>query len=170
MANAGLPQGILEYGPPITHAEAGRVTAAAEAKARAEGWPVVIAIVDGGGHLVMLHRLDHAQLGSIEVARRKAETSVNFKRPTKVLDDLLQGGGPGLRMLALGDACPIEGGVPLLRDGRLAGAIGVSGMQSAQDAQVAEAGAAALAEPEPEPGRTARAPAGQATLACLKDA
>ena len=80
------------------------------------------------------------QLGSIEVAQRKAETALNFKRPTKVLEDALVAGGPGMRLLSVADVCMLEGGLPIMKDGAIIGAIGVSGMQSGQDAQVALAG------------------------------
>jgi uncharacterized protein GlcG (DUF336 family) len=132
------------YGAPITLAEAKRVAAAAEAEAQRNAWPMVIAIVDNGAHLVLLQRMDQAQNGSIEIARLKAETSVNFRRETKVMEDMLAQGGVNLRLLAMPNLLPLEGGVPLLKDGKVIGAIGVSGMRSNQDAQVAHAGAAAL--------------------------
>jgi uncharacterized protein GlcG (DUF336 family) len=134
------------YGPPLSLEQAKKVMAAAEAEARAQGWPMVIAIVDSGGLLVMLHRLDQANRGAVAVAPRKARSAVDFRRPTKTFQEALAGGGVGLRMLAFGpELLPVEGGVPLLVAGQVVGAIGVSGMQSAQDAQVAEAGARALA-------------------------
>jgi uncharacterized protein GlcG (DUF336 family) len=117
---------------------------AAEAEAEKSGWPMVIAIVDSGGRLVMLHRLDQAQLGSIEVAWRKAETAALFRRPTKVMDEALAAGGAGLRFLSVPGVIAVEGGIPLFADGKVIGAIGVSGMQSSQDAQVARAGAEAI--------------------------
>ncbi len=134
-----------EYGAPITLTVAKRVMQAAEAEAEANQWPMVIAILDSGGHLVMFHKRDHAQLGSIHVAQRKAETALSFKRPTKMLEDLLAGGGVAWRLLTPGNVCAMEGGIPLFVDGKIVGAIGVSGMQSGQDAQVAAAGAKALA-------------------------
>jgi glc operon protein GlcG len=134
----------LQYGAPITLEAAKRVMEAAETEANGNGWPMVVAIVDTGGHLVMLHRIDHAQNGSVEIARRKAETAVNFKRPTKVFEDAIAQGGMHLRMLAMGNLLPLEGGLPIMQDGKVVGAIGVSGMQSTQDAQVARAGLAAL--------------------------
>jgi glc operon protein GlcG len=133
-----------QYGASITLEAAKRVAAAAEAEANANDWPMVIAIVDTGGHLILLHRIDHAQNGSVDIARRKAETAVNFKRPTKVFEDAIAQGGMHLRMLAMGNLLPLEGGLPILEDGKVVGAIGVSGMQSTQDAQVARAGLAAL--------------------------
>jgi glc operon protein GlcG len=121
------------------------VMAAAEAEAERRDWPVVIAVVDSTGHLVMLHKMDQAQLGSVAVAQAKAETAVNFRRPTKMFEDMIAEGGAGLRMLSVDGAAVLEGGLPLLARGEVVGAIGVSGMQSRQDAEVARAGVAALA-------------------------
>ncbi|HET7618331.1 MAG TPA: heme-binding protein [Vicinamibacterales bacterium] len=135
----------MNYGRPISLDLAKRVVAAAEAEAVANGWPMVIAVVDSAGDLVILHKLDHAQHGSIDIARAKAEAVVNFKRPTKIFQDAVAAGGLGLRLLATANLCPLEGGLPLVVDGEIVGAIGVSGMQSHEDAQVAAAGAAALA-------------------------
>jgi glc operon protein GlcG len=132
------------YGAPLTLEQARRVGAAAEAEARRQHWNVVIAVVDAGGHLVWLERRDGTQLGSIEVARRKARTAVMFRRPTKQFEDTLAGGGAGLRVLSVDDVMPIEGGVPLVVDGRIVGGIGVSGVQPQQDGEIARAGADAL--------------------------
>jgi glc operon protein GlcG len=130
------------YGPPITLEAARRVMAAAEAEAAAQGWPMVIAIVDSTATLVMLHRLDQANLGAVEIAQQKALTAVRFRRSTKVYEDLLVAGPSGVRLLSIAPAVvTLEGGVPLIKDGAVVGAIGVSGMQSAQDGQVADAGA-----------------------------
>jgi len=133
-----------QYGASITLADAKRVMEAAEAEANANSWPMVVAIVDTGGHLIMLHKIDQAQNGSVTVARQKAETAVNFKRPTRAFEDAVAQGGLHLRMLAMSNLIPLEGGLPLMKDGKVVGAIGVSGMQSTQDAQVAQAGAAVL--------------------------
>jgi len=108
---------------------------------------MVIAIVDSGGNLVMLQRLDNAQLGSIVVAQSKAETALRFKRPTKVFQDAIASGGMHLRILGMANTMPLEGGIPLFAAGQIVGAIGVSGMSSGQDAQVAFAGAKALDGP-----------------------
>lgn len=141
------PAPLPPYGPPISLEAAKKVMAAAEAEAGRHDWAVVIAIVDSTGHLAMLHRLDQANLGAVGIAPRKAMSAVNFRRSTKVFDDLLAGGGTGLRMLAFSpELLPVEGGLPLIQRGQVVGAIGVSGLQSSQDAQVAEAGAAALAD------------------------
>ena len=134
----------IQYGPPISLAAARRVAMAAEAEARRNGWPMVIAVMDSGANLVLLHRMDHAQTGSIAIAQAKAESTVRFKRPTKVFEDALTQGGINLRLLATHRASPLEGGLPLMVDGQLVGAIGVSGMQSTQDAQVAGEGVKGL--------------------------
>lgn len=134
----------IEYGPPVSLATAQRVAAAAQAEARRNGWPMVIAVMDSGANLVVLHKMDHAQTGSIPIAQAKAESAVRFKRPTKVFEEALTQGGINLRLLATHRASPLEGGVPLVVDGQLVGAIGVSGMQSTQDAQVAAEGVKAL--------------------------
>lgn len=137
----------LRYGPPITLTQARAVMAAAEAEALAHDWPMVIAIVCSGGHLVMLHALDQAQHGSVPVAQDKARTAVNFRRPGKVFEDAVASGSLGWRLLGMSNLLPLDGGLPLIVDGRVVGAIGVSGMQSTQDAQVAAAGVAAIAVP-----------------------
>lgn len=134
----------LDYGAPLSLESAKRVMAAAEAEARANDWPMVIAIVDSGGHLVMLHSLDHAQHGSVLIAQEKARCAVNFKRPTKAFEDAVAEGGLNLRILAAPGMVPLEGGLPLISGGAIVGAIGVSGMRSTQDGQIAAAGAKAL--------------------------
>lgn len=135
------------YGAPITLEQAGAVMAAAEAEAIANDWSMVIAIVGSGGHLVMLHALDQAQHASVAVAQAKAETAVNFRRPSKLFEDAVASGSLGLRLLGMSNLMPLDGGLPLLIDGCVVGAIGVSGMQSTQDAQVAAVGAATLGVP-----------------------
>ena len=132
---------IIEYGPPISLADVKRVIEAAETEASTNQWAMVVAVVDGTGHLVALHKMDHAQFGSIAIAQAKAQTAVNFKRPTKVFEEAVAQGGLGLRLLSTQGLCPLEGGIPLLGDGKVIGAIGVSGAQSTQDGQVAMAGA-----------------------------
>ena len=128
------------YGAPITLEQAKKVMAGAEAEATKNNWNVVITIVDSGGNVVMLQRLDGAQFGSIDVARDKAHTAVAFRRPTKVFQDLVSQGGANLRLLNLKGASLLEGGIPIVVDGKLVGGIGVSGVTSAQDAQIARAG------------------------------
>ncbi|MFT4171992.1 MAG: heme-binding protein [Rhodocyclaceae bacterium] len=143
---SGTPNalGLPGYGTSLTLEQAKRVLAAAEAEAARNGWPMVIAVVDAGANLVALHRQDDANLGSLGVAQAKAATAVNFRRPTKVFEESLAAGGHGLRIVTMHDICAVEGGLPILADGRIIGGIGVSGAQAAQDGQVATAGAAAL--------------------------
>jgi glc operon protein GlcG len=138
------PPPQIPYGAPISFEQAKKVMASAEAEAMKNKWNMVIAILDTGGHLVMLHRLDGTQLGSIEAAKDKAYSAVLYRRPTKVFQDLVGQGGPNLRLLKLAGASPLEGGIPLIVDGKIIGAVGVSGAASEQDAQVAKAGADAL--------------------------
>jgi uncharacterized protein GlcG (DUF336 family) len=130
---------IVEFGPPIPLALAKKITARAEAEAQALGLALVFAILDSGGNLVLLHKMDHAQLGSIAIAQGKAKTALNFKRPTKAIEDAIIAGGKGLRMLAVDGLYPMEGGVLLMQHGRIIGALGVSGASSDQDGQVAAA-------------------------------
>lgn len=116
-----------------------KVAAAAEAEAKKNNWNVVIAVVDDGGNLLYLQRLDGTQTGSIDVAIQKARTAQAFKRPTKVFEDAIAGGRNAL--IALHGALPLEGGLPILVGGQLVGAIGVSGVKSTEDGQIAKAGA-----------------------------
>ena len=141
-----LPE-VLPYGTPVSLDTARRIAAAAEAEAGANGWPMVIAVVDSAANLVVLHKMDMAQTGSVAIAQAKALSAVRFKRPTKVFEDAVAAGGLGLRVLSTEGACPLEGGLPLVHDGRIVGAIGVSGMQSTQDGRVAEAGLRAALDP-----------------------
>jgi glc operon protein GlcG len=126
------------YGPSVTLEQAKKILVAAEAEANKNNWPVAIAVVDPAGMLVALHRLDNTQIGSILVAIEKGRTSAMFKRPSKAFEDAVAGGRNAL--LGLG-VMPIEGGVPIMVDGKIIGAVGVSGVTAAQDAQVAKAGA-----------------------------
>jgi glc operon protein GlcG len=128
------------YGPPITLEQAKKVMVGAEAEAKKNSWNVVMVVLDSGGNLVMLQRMDGAQFGSIEVAKDKAYSAVAFRRPTKAFDDALAQGGANLRILKLSGAAPLEGGIPIVVDGKLIGAVGVSGVTSAQDAQIGRAG------------------------------
>jgi len=139
-----IAQAPAPYGPAISFEQAQKAMVAAQAEAKKNGWNVVIAIVDSGGHLVMLHRLDNTQYGSIDIAKGKAVTAVNFRRPSKALEDAVAGGGAGLRLLRVDGLTPLEGGIPIVADGKIIGGIGVSGVQSSQDAQVARAGADGL--------------------------
>jgi uncharacterized protein GlcG (DUF336 family) len=126
----------------LTLEAAKKIAAAAEAEARKNNWNVVIAVVDDGGHLVYLQRIDGTQTGSIDVAIGKARTSAAFKRPTKVFDELAKT-RPSITSISP-NAVLLEGGVPFVVGGQVVGAVGVSGVTSQQDAQIAEAGIAAL--------------------------
>jgi glc operon protein GlcG len=132
------------YGTPITLETARKAMTAAESEAAKNNWPVVICILDSAGHVVMMVRRDDSQLSSLDLAQGKAKTALMFKRPTKVLEDAISGGGAGLRFLALKDIVPLEGGFPIVVDDKIVGAIGVSGVLSAQNAQIARAGLDAL--------------------------
>jgi uncharacterized protein GlcG (DUF336 family) len=133
------------YGVPITLDQAKKVLAGAEAEAKKNNWNVVISIVDTGGQPVAMLRLDNTQFGSIEVAREKAYSAVAFRRPTKAFQDAVAQGGENLRILKLSGGSPLEGGIPIVVDGKIIGAVGVSGVTSQQDAQIARAGIEALA-------------------------
>lgn len=131
------------YGPPITNDQAKKVMAGAEAEAKKNNWPVVIVVLDSGGQLVMLQRLDNAQWGSVEIAKEKARSAVALRRPTKVFQDLIAQGGANLRLPTIGYSV-LEGGIPIVVDGKIIGGVGVSGVTSQQDAQVGQAGIDAL--------------------------
>jgi len=143
-APAAAQQAVPSYGAPISLEQAKKVIAAGEAEAQKNNWLVVITVVDAGGYVVATHRLDNTQLGSIGVAEDKARTAVLYRRPSKVFEDADAGGGIGLRALGLRGATPYEGGVPILVDGKLIGAVGVSGVLPQQDGQVANAAASAM--------------------------
>ena len=132
------------YGTAINLESARKVATAAIAEARKNQWNMAIAIVDPAGELVYFEKLDGTQAASVNIAIDKARSSARFKRPTKALQDVLATGGAGLRMLALDGAVPVEGGVPILMDAKIVGAIGVSGGTSQQDSEVATAAAAAV--------------------------
>jgi uncharacterized protein GlcG (DUF336 family) len=130
--------------PILTLADAKRIAAAAQAEATLNGWRVVVAIVDDGGHLLYLERSHDTQFGSVETAIAKAYAAIAFQRPTKTSEDAVLSGR--LIHLALPKVIPAEGGVPLIINGAVVGALGISGVRSIQDGQVAAAGVAALTE------------------------
>lgn len=134
----------IPYGEPIRLEQAEKVMAAAVQEATKNNWTMAIAIVDAGGNLVLFKKIDNTQIGSIEVAIGKAKTANNFKRPTKVLEDAVANGGVGLRILSINNVTALEGGELIIVDGKIIGAIGVSGALSTQDDQVAKAGLSAL--------------------------
>ena len=137
-ASAQMPN---PYGAPISADNAERAAAAALAEARKNNWTMAAAIVDTAGDLVYFEKLDGTQAASVLIAQDKARSAARFKRPTKALQDVLAAGGEGLRLLALQGAVPVEGGLPILLDGKIIGAIGLSGGTSPQDGQCAKAGA-----------------------------
>jgi uncharacterized protein GlcG (DUF336 family) len=130
------------YGLGISLDAAKKAMAAAEAEAKKNNWPVAIAIVDSSAKLVAFSKIDNTQHGSVDIAIGKAVTAVNLRRPTKALQDAVGQGGANLRLLAVPGVMPLEGGVLIMgADGKVIGGIGVSGVTSQQDAQVAQAGA-----------------------------
>lgn len=133
------------YGSSINLEMAKQLAAPAIAEARQQKWTMAVAIVDVSGHLVYFEKMDDTQNGSIAVSIAKARSAALFKRPTKAFQDNLAGGGAGLRVLALEGAVPVEGGAPIVVDGKIIGAIGVSGGTSEQDGIVAAAALATLA-------------------------
>lgn len=126
----------------ITLEAAKAMMAAAEAEAQKNGWNVAITIVDASGTLIMFQKLDNTQPGSIGVSQGKARAAALFKRPSRLLEDLITGGKTAF--LSVEGIVPLQGGVPVTADGYVIGAVGVSGGTAAQDEQVANAAIAAL--------------------------
>ncbi len=135
-AQAQVPQ----YGTSVNHETARKVVAAAIADAKRQNLPMAVAVVDNAGQLVAFERMDNTQTASIQVSQDKAVSAAMYRRPTKAFQDLVAGGGVGLRVLTLRNANAVEGGLPLTVDGKIIGAIGVSGGSSDQDGVVAKAG------------------------------
>lgn len=144
MGQDALAQMPNVYGLSINLETAKKIATSAIAEARKNNWTMAIAITDTGGNLVYFEKMDGTQTGSVRVAIGKSRSAVLFKRPTKALQDTVAAGGEGVRMLRLEGAVPIEGGLPLLVDGKIVGAIGVSGGTSQQDGVAAKAGADTL--------------------------
>jgi glc operon protein GlcG len=134
----------LPYGPTLLLEDAKRMMQAAEDYAMTHKWPVSIVITDASGGILMAHKLDGTQHSSMDIAMGKARTAVNFRRPTRMFQDGITAGGEGLRFLAVPGVTPLEGGFPVVRDRQIVGGIGVSGVLSSQDSEVAQAGMAAL--------------------------
>ncbi|MGC2697057.1 MAG: heme-binding protein [Candidatus Angelobacter sp.] len=132
------------YGPPISVESAKKAAAAALAEAVKNHWIMAVAVVDPTGTLVYYEKTDNTQIGSANVSINKARSAALYKRPTKAFQDALASGGAGMRVLGLEGAVPVEGGVPIIADGKIIGAIGVSGANSDQDGQCANAGAAVI--------------------------
>jgi glc operon protein GlcG len=141
MAQAPLaPPPQIPYGVSISTESAKNVAAASIAEAQKNNWKMAVAVVDTGGYLVYFERMQDTQTGSVDLAIEKARTAALFRRPTKLFQDSVAAGGEGLRLLRLTGAIPIDGGVPIIVDGKLVGAVGVSGGSGDQDGLVAKAG------------------------------
>jgi len=132
------------YGAPISLEEAKKAAAPALGEARKNNWTIAVAIVDPSGNLVYYEKMDNTQLGSADFCISKARSAARFKRPTKALQDALAAGGLGTRILRVEGAVPVEGGIPIVMNGKIVGAIGVSGDTSEHDAQGAKASADAI--------------------------
>jgi uncharacterized protein GlcG (DUF336 family) len=135
---------VPQYGPNVTLEQARKLITAGNAEARKNSWPVAITVVDTAGMLVAFEKMDQTQSGSVMISQDKAVSAAMLRRPTKAMQDALAAGGAGLRFLGLRYATPVEGGLPIVVDGKIIGAIGVSGVTSEQDGMVAAAGLAAL--------------------------
>ncbi len=146
--NAGAQMMPNPYGPPIGVDTAKKAAAAAIAEARKNNWNMAVAVVDPNGTLVYYEKMDNTQIGSADVSIAKARSAARFKRPTKSFQDAVAGGGIGLRILGLEGAVPLEGGIPIVIDGEIVGAIGLSGNTSENDGICAQAGINALAAPK----------------------
>jgi glc operon protein GlcG len=140
-AQAQVPQ----YGVNVNLEQARKAIAGAVVNAKSQNLPMAIAVVDTAGQLVAFERMDNTQFGSIAVSQDKADSAALYRRPTKVFQDVLAAGGVGLRVLTLRGANAVEGGLPIVIEGKIVGAIGVSGGSSEQDGVVAKAGLDALA-------------------------
>ncbi len=139
IAAGAIAEGPMPYGTPISLDNAKKTAEVAAAEAQKNGWGMAIAIVDPAGMLVYFEKLENTQNGSVHVSIAKARSAALFRRPTKAFEDALVGGRQAI--LALPDAIPLEGGIPLVSEGKIVGAIGVSGGTSVQDGQVAKAAA-----------------------------
>jgi glc operon protein GlcG len=146
-ASQVLAQMPNHYGTSINLETAKKVAAAAVAEVKKNNWTMAVAIADTNGDLVYFEKIDGTQTGSVRVSMDKARSAALFKRPTKAWQDVLAAGGDGLRVLGIQGAVPVEGGLPLLIDGKIVGAIGVSGGSAPQDGIAAKAGADSLAGP-----------------------
>ena len=143
-ASSALAQMPNPYGAPIGVDTAKKAAAAAVAEARKNNWSMAVAITDTAGDLVYFEKMDGTQTGSVNVAIGKARSAALFKRPSKVFQDVVASGGVGIRILGLERAVPLDGGLPLVIDGKIVGAIGLSGATGEQDGQCAKAGVEAV--------------------------
>jgi uncharacterized protein GlcG (DUF336 family) len=140
----GVSAQVPQYGANVTLEQARKAIAAGEAEAKKQGWPVAIAVVDTAGMLVGYARMDNTQTASVQVSIDKAVSAAMYRRPTKVMEDAVAGGGAGVRFLNLRGASTVDGGLPIVIDGKIVGGIGVSGVAGNQDAVVAKTGADSL--------------------------
>ena len=143
LAGSVLAQ-VPQYGSNVNQEQARKAVVAALAEARKQSLPMAVAVVDNSGLLVAFEKMDNTQTGSIGVSQDKAVSAALYRRPTKAFQDALAGGGAGLRVLTLRGANAVEGGLPIIIDGKIMGAIGVSGGTAEQDGVVAKAGTDAL--------------------------
>jgi uncharacterized protein GlcG (DUF336 family) len=139
-----VPPAAVPYGISISPEAAKKAAAAAIAEAAKNKWNMAVAIVDTGGYLVYFERMPDTQLGSVEISIEKAKTATLFRRSTKTFQDSLATAGDNLRLLRLTGAIPIDGGIPIIVDGKIIGAVGASGGSSDQDGRTAQAGANAV--------------------------
>ena len=137
---------VPQYGSNVNQDQAHKAVAAALAEAKKQGLPMAVAVVDTAGQLVAFERMDNTQTASVAVAQDKAVSAAMYRRPTKVFQDALAGGGAGLRILTLRGANAVEGGLPMVVDGKIIGGLGVSGGTAEQDGSVAKAGTDGLAK------------------------
>ena len=144
VAQTPQPPSVPQYGTTVNLEQARKVVAAAMVEARKNSWPVAVAVVDNAGMLVAYERMDNTQTASGQVSIDKAASAAMYRRSTKVFQDAVTGGGMGVRVLGLRGASPIEGGLTLMLDGKIIGGVGVSGVNSDQDAVVAKAGVDAV--------------------------
>jgi uncharacterized protein GlcG (DUF336 family) len=141
---AGAQQGPMPYGAPVSLEMAKKAAAGAAAEARKNGWFMAIAVTEPSGDLVYFEKMDNTQIGSINIAMGKARTAAKFKRPSKVFQDLIAKGDNFTYLLGLEGAMPVQGGLPIVVDGKIVGAIGISGATGDQDSQCAVAGLESL--------------------------
>lgn len=138
---AAAPAPPPQYGTPgVTLEQAKKAVEAAEAEAKKNGWAMAIAVVSNGGHLVHFSKMDQTQFASIQIAQHKARAAATFRRPTKTFEDRVAAGGPGLAVLTLDGVIASEGGIPIMSNGKIIGAMGCSGGTGAQDGQTCKAG------------------------------
>jgi uncharacterized protein GlcG (DUF336 family) len=140
----GHAQGRPDYGPSISLEAAKKALMAAQVESRKHNWNMAIAVVDIAGNLVAYEKMDQTQTASVQVAIDKAVSAAIYRRPSKVFEDIVAKGGAGFRIMSLRNASWVEGGVPIFVDGKVIGAIGVSGANADEDGMAAKAGADAL--------------------------